>query len=67
MTIETYIQHEIHIWGEEYIFDLLDKGYEVVLTDKGYRWVLPASATSASTTRGRATVGAAAGTGAQGR
>lgn len=48
MTYTEFINHEIAIWGEDYVFDLLDKGYSVVNTTHGYKWVLPASATNTS-------------------
>lgn len=37
-TREDFIKHEISIWGEDYIFDLLERGYVVRLTSDGYKW-----------------------------
>lgn len=30
MTKQEFIDHEVSVWGEDYIFDLLDRGYEAV-------------------------------------
>lgn len=42
MTEDEFLKHEIALWGEEYIFDLIDRGYTLKLTTAGYKWVLPA-------------------------
>lgn len=43
MTYDEFIQHECHVWGEDYVFDLLDRGYIVVQTDDGkWGWQMPA-------------------------
>jgi len=35
LTLEQFIEREIIVWGEDYVFDLLDKGYmPVLLTDQ---------------------------------
>lgn len=31
MTREQFINREVSVWGEDYIFDLLDRGFEPVL------------------------------------
>jgi len=41
-----FINHEIAVWGEDYIHDLLDRGYEPVLVcnqegDFKWTWILP--------------------------
>jgi len=41
MTREEFINREIRVWGEDYIFDLLDRGYEVRhlhTPDGGSKW-----------------------------
>jgi hypothetical protein len=40
MTREEYISHEVAIWGEDYILDLIDRGYLPVLTTAGYKWMV---------------------------
>jgi hypothetical protein len=50
VTKEDYIRREMDIWGEDYIFDLIDRGYEAVeLAINGklrWWWVLPRQAAS---------------------
>lgn len=41
MTREEFLTHEIYVWGEKYIFDLLDKGYSLTHTSGGWRWIVP--------------------------
>jgi hypothetical protein len=46
MTLEEFINREINVWSEDYIFDLLDRGYEPVelISDTGqtkWSWVKP--------------------------
>jgi hypothetical protein len=53
MTREEFINREISTWGEDYIFDLFDRGYEVVsLTarngDTRWSWVLTTGRVSAT-------------------
>lgn len=43
MTQDEYLKHEIALWGEEYIFDLVDRGYTLKLTTAGWKWLLPAA------------------------
>lgn len=38
MTQDEFIKREMSIWGEDYIFDLLERGYEPKLTSAGYKW-----------------------------
>jgi len=45
MTLDQFINREVATWGEDYIFSLLDRGYEAVeLTDNAgqtkWTWVL---------------------------
>jgi hypothetical protein len=40
MTIDEFVAHEIAIWGFEEIESLYNRGYLVVLTNRGPRWVL---------------------------
>lgn len=44
MTKEQFIKSEIATWGEDYIFDLFERGYTVILvtdgTDTKWIWVL---------------------------
>jgi len=46
MTEDQFIQHEIATWGEDYIYDLLDRGYTPVrvFNQEGaikWTWILP--------------------------
>jgi hypothetical protein len=42
MTVDQFIAKEIAVWGEDYIFSLIDSGYTPVLTDDGnYKWLAP--------------------------
>lgn len=46
MTYEQFIKREMHVWGEDCVFDLFDRGYKVVLlvTDTGqtkWTWKMP--------------------------
>ena len=49
MTQEEFLNREIYIWSEDYIFDLLDRGYEVKLTTAGWRWIAPVTVTNTNT------------------
>jgi hypothetical protein len=50
LTETQFINSEIAVWGESYIFDLIDRGYEpIALTDENtgkqvWRWVTPSCA-----------------------
>jgi hypothetical protein len=50
MTKEDFIRREMNIWGEDYIFSLIDRGYDPVqLVIEGklrWWWVLPTHITS---------------------
>lgn len=39
---QQFLDHEISVWGEDYIFDLIDRGYRAVETTAGCRWLAPA-------------------------
>lgn len=36
--LEEFINSEIVVWGEDYIFNLIESGYTPKLTDRGWRW-----------------------------
>jgi len=39
-TEQNFLDREIAVWGEDYVFDLLDKGYKIVQRDDGkFGWV----------------------------
>lgn len=40
MTREDFINREVSIWGEDYIFDLIDRGYEPIelVGNDGSKW-----------------------------
>jgi len=40
MTENEFIKRECSIWGEDYIFDLIERGYVPVLTDHGWKWMV---------------------------
>lgn len=40
MTRERFIEQETTIWGYEYIFDLIDRGYLPVNTEHGWKWMI---------------------------
>lgn len=40
MTQDQFIKSEIAVWGEDYIFDLIERGYSPMLTDNGWYWLL---------------------------
>lgn len=39
MTKDEFIQNEIHVWGDDHIESLLEKGYDVVATSEGWKWI----------------------------
>lgn len=41
MTKDEFLKHEIYVWGEDYIFDLIDRGYSLTQTSAGWKWLLP--------------------------
>lgn len=44
MTLDDFVKHECRVWGEDYVYDLMDRGYTVHLTDRGWRWFAPVRA-----------------------
>jgi hypothetical protein len=40
MTETDFVKSEIAVWGEDYIFSLIERGYSPVLTDNGWFWLL---------------------------
>lgn len=50
ITANEYVKREIAIFGEDEIYDLIDKGYVPVMSDRGWKW-LP-SETSVDTDAG---------------
>lgn len=44
MTKEEFINREVYVWGEDYIFDLIDKGYNVIEVNGVFKWVAPVRA-----------------------
>jgi hypothetical protein len=49
MTEQEFINQESAVWGEQYIFDLIERGYSVRLTDHGWVWCLPQRVDSVTT------------------
>lgn len=49
MTREEFLTHEIYVWGEDYIFNLIDRGYSLINTTGGWRWQLPVRTSTIST------------------
>lgn len=39
MTKQEFINHECHVWGEDHIFDLLERGFTVLPIGNTFRWV----------------------------
>ena len=57
MTLSDFINREIATWGEDYIFSLLDRGYEAVELHDGmghtkWTWRLTNASKSATLTHG---------------
>lgn len=44
MTENDFIRHEMEVWDEEYVTNLLNAGYKAILTTAGWKWVLPLTA-----------------------
>jgi len=40
MTIDEFVSREIAVWGFEEVESLFSRGYLVVLTNRGPRWIL---------------------------
>ena len=34
-----FVNAEIAVWGEDYVYDLIDRGYAPVLTTIGWKWL----------------------------
>jgi hypothetical protein len=56
MTREQFISREIATWGEDYVFDLFERGYVAVQLSNGSRvrwtWMVPTSPTHRPLTQG---------------
>lgn len=39
MTKQEFINSEMHKWGEDHIFDLFERGYDILPYNGGWRWV----------------------------
>lgn len=39
ITLDEFVKRECALWTEEYIFDLIERGYTPILTDHGYKWL----------------------------
>lgn len=35
-----FFHREVHVWGEEYVYDLVERGYTPILTTEGWRWMI---------------------------
>ena len=45
LTKDEFLKREIRNFGEDHIFDLIDKGYTIVETDNGtFGWLMPNTA-----------------------
>lgn len=40
-TQTNFIDHEIGVWGIDYVTDLFNKGYDAIYTTAGWKWQLP--------------------------
>jgi hypothetical protein len=40
-TIDEFVNHEIVVWGWETVESLFNRGYRVIATNHGFRWILP--------------------------
>lgn len=48
VTITEFVDKEIALWGFDYIESLFNRGYEPILTNHGWRWIMPKSFKSLS-------------------
>jgi len=48
ITLDEFIKRECAIWSEDYIFDLIERGYFPVLTDHGWKWMVSRVAQASS-------------------
>lgn len=39
MTEQEFINHECHVWGEDHIFDLFERGFSILPFGNTFRWV----------------------------
>jgi hypothetical protein len=39
LTINEFVREQIATWGQDYVDDLLDRGYIPVCTSAGWRWL----------------------------
>lgn len=40
ITESQFVKSEMAVWGEDYVYDLIERGYSPVLTDNGWYWLL---------------------------
>jgi hypothetical protein len=40
ITENQFVKSVMAVWGEDYVYDLIDRGYSPVLTDNGWYWLL---------------------------
>lgn len=52
MTETEFMRRELTLWGESYVFDLVDRGYVPTLTTQGWRWLLTRQETPYTSTIG---------------
>lgn len=53
MATETeFLHNEITRWGEDYVLDLVDRGYVPTSTTQGWKWVLERAETPYTSTSG---------------
>lgn len=45
-TQTNFIDHEIGVWGIDYVTDLFNKGYDAIYTTAGWKWQLPVTSNS---------------------
>lgn len=43
---DAFVKEQILIWGEDYVEDLIERGYAPVETNVGWKWILCESAES---------------------
>lgn len=39
MNVLDYIKSQMDVWGEDYVYDLMERGYTPILTNKGWKWI----------------------------
>jgi hypothetical protein len=40
MTENEFISKFTNVWGEDYVYDLIERGYAPVYTTHGWKWIL---------------------------